>query len=199
MMTQDADRTRTGRIVQLSVELLDVPKNELCKVFEHFDDALTGELFTAVQDVKETFEVTFVNLSGEEVKETFPEEHIASGEGWERWLAEQRQASRWHVIRVTEEFRIDAASVTVPGEFEMLARLRIEALQKKKKEADRLKKKGGAVAATEVVAPPKKARSGRSDGTSAKRSGSRSKKRAGTEASPDEADGGARELALAND
>ena len=116
-------------ITQLSMELIDVPPEEQCFIFEQFEAAIRKGTINAVQDSSGTFEAEYIGSDGETVKRSCPEEHVEVTEAWKKWLAEQRSASRYHVMKVTRTF-VSTQDLLHKNdtEFDTLARLRRQSL-----------------------------------------------------------------------
>jgi len=137
-MTRPTKPAKQRIITTLSMEMMGVPENEQCMIYEHFETAIAKGIILAVQDSTDTFEAKYVNLSGETVTETRPEEHLETNDAWTKWLAEQRLASKYHVIRVRKEYTATSAALTGDANvFEVIAAMRRDDLIERKQAAER--------------------------------------------------------------
>jgi len=118
--------------VRYSSALLNIPEDEMCKVIEQFEAAIRNGTVTAVRDKTKRFKAEYRDLNDQLGEYEHPEEYIQLTEQWSKWLAEQRLASRYHLMKIRNDFSITTELLeTHPEQFEVIAQMRREALQQK--------------------------------------------------------------------
>lgn len=138
-MTQHTTQEQTSKqqiLSTLSMELVGVPEDEQCKIFEQFEEGIKQGVFLAAPDRRQKFTAKYINLKGQMTEEQRTEEHIQITDDWTKWFTEQRAASRYHVKRFRADFTVTPDELkTQPDTFEMMAKMRRELLAEKKSKA----------------------------------------------------------------
>jgi len=73
-------------------------------------------------------------MLGETVTKKRPEEHLETNDAWVKWLAEQRLASKYHVIETQRNYTVTGAVLTEDANaFEVIANMRRQAVISQRK------------------------------------------------------------------
>lgn len=150
-MTIPMEPVKQQIIKPLSMEVAGIPENEQCMIYTHFDAAIAEGIIIAVQHQSQMFETTYVALNGETITEKRAEEYIEINDAWSKWLAEQRLASKYHVMKLRKEYQItDTMLHENTDVFDVMAAMRRNDLIKQRQAEDKRRNKPAVKGKTKV-------------------------------------------------